>query len=63
MDKGAFEPFVMYFGLCHSPAIFQKMMNEIFYDMSDMCIVYINDLMLFTETNSQEEHTGSCSKF
>jgi len=48
--KGAFEPVVMYFGLCNSPATFQKMMNEIFHDMSDVCVVYIDDLMIFTNT-------------
>ena len=56
MHKGSFEPLVMYFGLCNSPATFQKMMNEIFHDMSDVCIVYINDLMIFTSTDNQEEH-------
>ena len=54
--KGSFEPLVMYFGLCNSPATFQKMMNEIFHDMSDVCVVYINDLMIFTPMNDQEEH-------
>ena len=46
----------MYFGLCNSPATFQKMMNEIFHDMSDVCIVYMDDLMIFTSTDNQEEH-------
>ena len=46
----------MYFSLCNSPATFQKMMNEIFHDMSDVCIVYIDDLMIFTEKDSKEEH-------
>ena len=54
--KGSFEPLVMYFGLCNSPATFQKMMNEIFHDMSDVCIVYIDDLMIFMSTDNQEEH-------
>ena len=56
MHIGSFEPLVMYFGLCNSPATFQKMMNEIFQDMSDVCIVYINDLMIFTSMDNQEEH-------
>ena len=56
MHKGSFEPLVMYFGLCNSPATFQKMMNEIFHDMSEVCVVYIDDLMIFTTTDSQEEH-------
>ena len=32
------------------------MMNEIFHDMSDVCIVYMDDLMIFTSTDNQEEH-------
>ena len=54
--KGAFEPLVMYFSLCNSPVTFQKMMNEIFHDMSDICVVYIDDLMVFTNMDDQEEH-------
>ena len=54
--KGSFKPLVMYFSLCNSPATFQKMMNEIFHDMSDVCIVYIDNLMIFMETENQEEH-------
>ena len=56
MHKGSFEPLIMYFGLCNSPATFQKMMNEIFHNMSDVCMVYINNLMIFTEKDNQEEH-------
>ena len=56
MHKGAFEPLIMYFGLCNSPMTFQKMMNEIFHDMSDVCVVYIDDLMIFTKSDNQEEH-------
>ena len=53
---GAFEPLVMYFGLCNSPATFQAMMNEIFTDMDDVVVVYIDDLMIFTKTDNQAEH-------
>ena len=56
MHKGSFKPLVMYFGLCNLPTTFQKMMNEIFHDMSDVCVVYIDDLMIFTEKDNQEEH-------
>ena len=56
MHKGSFEPLVMYFSLCNLPATFQKMMNEIFHNMSDVCIVYIDDLMILTEKDNQEEH-------
>ena len=52
----SFEPLVMYFGLCNSPAMFQAMMNEIFTDMDDIVAVYIDDLMIFTKTENQAEH-------
>ena len=32
------------------------MMNEIFHDMLDVCVVYIDDLMIFTAMDDQEEH-------
>ena len=47
--RGAYELLVMYFGLCNSPATFQTMMNEIFTDMEDIVVVYIDDLMIFTK--------------
>ena len=54
--RGSFKPLVMYFGLCNSPATFQAMMNEIFADMEDVIVVYIDDLLIFTKTDNQEEH-------
>jgi hypothetical protein len=55
-NRGLFEPLVMYFGLTHSPATFQTMMNEIFQDLITEGIVsmYVNDILIFT--NSLEEH-------
>ena len=41
--RGVYEPLVMYFRLCNSPATFQTMMNEIFMDMEDVVVVYIDD--------------------
>ena len=32
-NRGLFEPTVMFFRLCNSPATFQGMMNDIFADM------------------------------
>ena len=32
------------------------MMNEIFADMEDIVVVYIDDLLIFTKTDNQEEH-------
>ena len=52
----SFEPLIMYFGLCNSPATFQAMMNENFADMDNDVVVYIDDLMIFTNTENQAEH-------
>ena len=55
--RGAYEPLVVYFGLCNSPATFQTIMNEIFVaDMEDVMVVYIDDLMIFTKTDNQKKH-------
>ena len=53
--RGSYEPTVMFFGLCNSPTTFQTMMNEIFVDMEDVIVVYINDIMIFTK-GSLAEH-------
>ena len=45
----------MLFGLCNSPTTFQTMMNEIFVDMEDVVVVYIDDIMIFTK-GSLVEH-------
>ena len=42
--------------LCNSSTTFQAMMNEIFADMDDIMVIYINDLMIFTKTDNQAEH-------
>jgi hypothetical protein len=56
MNRGLFEPLVMYFGLTNSPATFQMMMNEIFQDLitEGVVSVYLDDILIFT--NSLEEH-------
>ena len=52
----AFEPMVMFFELCNSPSTFQMMMNEIFADMEDIVVVYIDDIIIFTKTDNSKEH-------
>src|SRR5271155_5491685 len=51
-SRGLFEPTVMFFGLCNSPATFQKMMDEIFRDMKNerWLIIYMDDIFIFTKT-------------
>lgn len=56
MNRGLFEPTVMFFGLTNSPATFQAMMNNIFSDMIDEghVVVYMDDILIFTD--NIEEH-------
>jgi hypothetical protein len=48
-NKGLFEPTVMFFGMCNSPATFQSMMDEMFADMIDegIIIIYMDDIFIF----------------
>jgi hypothetical protein len=45
---GSFEPTVIYFGMCNLPATFQQMMNKIFANMTNVVIIYIDNLLIFT---------------
>ena len=50
-NRGLFEPTVMFFGLCNSPAIFQHIMNNLFRDMIDegWLVIYIDDMLVFSK--------------
>ena len=50
-NRGLFEPTVMFFGMCNSPATFQSMMDVTFKDLIDkgIIIIYMDDLFLFTK--------------
>jgi Reverse transcriptase (RNA-dependent DNA polymerase) len=54
-NRELFEPTVMFFGMCNSPATFQAMMDSIFSDMIEerKVIVYIDNILIFAE--NQEE--------
>jgi hypothetical protein len=54
--QGSFDPELMYIGLCNLPATFQTMMNEIFLDMADIMVIYIDDLMIYTKTDDIQAH-------
>jgi hypothetical protein len=56
-NKGLFEPTVMFFGMCNSPATFQAMMDSIFSDLIEGCIViiYMDDIFLFARTPAELE--------
>jgi hypothetical protein len=56
--RGLFEPTVMYFGLCNSPATFQAFMNDIFrptiakHDLLGTAIrVYMDDIAIATKVS------------
>jgi len=51
-NRGLFEPLVMFFGLCNSPATFQTMMDDIFDGLitEGVVVVYLDDILIFTET-------------
>ena len=56
-NKGLFEPTVMFFGMCNSPVTFQAMMDSIFGDLIEDCIViiYMDDIFLFAKSLEQLE--------
>ena len=47
-----YEPTVMFFGMCNSPATFQSMMDHIFKDEihNKWVIVYMDDILIFSKT-------------
>jgi hypothetical protein len=57
MNRGLFEPLVMFFGLTNSPSTFQTMMNNIFHDliMEGVVCVYLDDILIFSKT-LEEQH-------
>jgi len=56
-NKGLFEPQVIYFGLYNSLGTFQKMMNNIFWELLHEGVLanYIDDFMIPAETKEQLE--------
>jgi RNase H-like domain found in reverse transcriptase/Reverse transcriptase (RNA-dependent DNA polymerase) len=51
-NRGLYEPTVMFFGMCNSPATFQAMMDEIFKKeiKENLIIVYMDDILAFSKT-------------
>ena len=63
---GLYEPMVMYFGLCSSPATFQNMMNHIFCPLKDKwdkrgikIIVYMDDILIATSVLLQDHRDAT----
>jgi Reverse transcriptase (RNA-dependent DNA polymerase)/Retroviral aspartyl protease len=57
MNKGLFEPTMMFFGMCNSPATIQAMMDNIFMTTIDnqLVIVYMDDILIFANTKEELE--------
>ena len=55
-NQGLFKPLVMFFEITNSLAIFQTMMNDIFWNLivEDIVVVYLDDILIFTKI--EEEH-------
>ncbi|KAI5115596.1 hypothetical protein M0805_003691 [Coniferiporia weirii] len=50
--RGLFEPTVMFFGLCNSPATFQAFMDDTFriVILEDKVLIYMDDIFIFAST-------------
>ena len=58
---GHFEYTVMPFRLTNAPVVFQHMANDIFRDISNIClIIYLDVLLVYLKT--QEEHDSHVPK-
>ena len=50
---GQYEWTVMPFGLKNAPSEFQRIMNDIYNPFSEFCIVYIDDVLIFSQSIEQ----------
>lgn len=55
--NGLYEFHVLPFGLCNSPATFQRLMTHALHGLEwDICLVYIDDLIIFSRTFEDHLH-------
>ena len=58
MNRGLFEPLVMFFGLMNSPATFKTMMNDSFKELIDEGVVtiYMDNALIFSGQTKEQHH-------
>ena len=63
-NRGLFECLVMFFSLTNSPATFQTIMDVLFHKeiMQGHVIVYMDDILIVTESDNIEDHIEMVSK-
>ena len=61
-NRHMFEPKVMFFGLCNSPATFQTMMDSYFQDLIDeeWLVIYMDDMLIYANTKEELEERTKC---
>jgi len=59
MNKELFEPQIMYFELCNSPEMFQRMMNSIFQELLYKGVLanYMDDFVILAKTMEELEES------
>lgn len=53
--QGMYQPTVMFFGLCNSPATFQAFMDDAFRDMllGKRAVIYMDDILIGGQTEQE----------
>ena len=59
--QGHYEWIVLPFGLMNAPQIFQRRMDQIFRKLKDLCIVYVDDILIYSDTLN--EHINHLERF
>ena len=54
--QGHYEWLVMPFGLKNAPQIFQRRMDNIFRELNHCCLVYIDDILIFSKDLEQHKN-------
>ena len=61
VPHGHYEWNVMPFGLNNAPSEYHNRMDEVYKFISEFCLIYIDDALIFS--NSEEEHVEHLSQF